>query len=122
MVYATWLFVVEPHVVDGTKDKVALLVFEKGSFLQMVDAAAYTYMGFAALLTAAAFRGHEVRWIRWLALASGPAAVSAFVSYLTYNFAFGVAVGVVMPAYAIALAKHFGSHDGPGTSGCARLP
>ncbi|HEX6758345.1 MAG TPA: hypothetical protein VF086_08010 [Propionibacteriaceae bacterium] len=36
LVYATWLLVVEPHVLNGTRVKVELLVFKPGSFMQMV--------------------------------------------------------------------------------------
>jgi hypothetical protein len=104
LVYVTWLFVVQPRVIDGTEDEVALLVFEQGSFVQMVDAAAYTCMGFAALLTAPAFLGRAARWPRWLAIANGPAAVLVFISYLTYEMAFGAPAGLLLPAYAISVA------------------
>ena len=40
LVYVTWLFVVEPHVLNGTRVKVELLVFKPGSFMQMVDGSA----------------------------------------------------------------------------------
>lgn len=36
LVYATWLLVVEPHVLNGTRVQVELLVFKPGSFMQMV--------------------------------------------------------------------------------------
>jgi hypothetical protein len=105
LVYVTWLFVVEPRVIDGTKKEVvAVLAFEKGSFVQMVDAAAYTFMGIAVFLTAPAFRGRSGRWPRWLAIANGPAAVLVFFSYVTYQLAFGAPAGLLLPAYAISVA------------------
>lgn len=41
LVYFTWLFIVEPRLVNGTQEEVGLLIFQPGSLLQMVDAAAY---------------------------------------------------------------------------------
>lgn len=41
LVYFTWLFIVEPRLVNGTQEEVGLLIFQPGSLLQKVDAAAY---------------------------------------------------------------------------------
>jgi hypothetical protein len=57
LVYVTWLFVVEPHVLNGTESQVELLVFKPGSFMQMVDGIGYTFMGVAALFAAPCFNG-----------------------------------------------------------------
>jgi hypothetical protein len=57
LVYVTWLFVVEPHVIAHTQDAVAPFVFSHGSFIQMVDGMGYTFMGIAAALTAPVFGG-----------------------------------------------------------------
>jgi hypothetical protein len=107
LVYVTWLFVVEPHVIAGTESEVELFLFGPGSFIQMVDAIGYTFMGVAVFFTAAAFPGRGVRWIRWLALASGPAALGVFLSYVTYITAIGAPGGLITPAYAILVALYF---------------
>ncbi|MGX1160841.1 hypothetical protein FBY31_0791 [Arthrobacter sp. SLBN-100] len=112
LVYFTWLFVVQPRVMNGTQGEVELLIFQPGSFLQMVDAAAYTSMGVAAMLTAAAFTGRKGRWPRWFAIANGPAAVLVLVSYITNQFLFGLPAGLLMPAYAISAALWFHRSSG----------
>ncbi|TNB71466.1 hypothetical protein FHJ30_12225 [Arthrobacter sp. BB-1] len=107
LVYVTWLFVVHPRTMNGTEEEVKLLVFAPGSFTQMVDAAAYTFMGMAIMLTAAVFIGPKARWQRWFALANGPAAILVFISYLTYDMAYGAAAGILVPAYAISVFMWF---------------
>jgi len=107
LVYFTWLFVVQPRVVNGTQGEVELLIFQPGSFLQMIDAAAYTSMGIAAMFTAAAFRGRKNRWPRWLAIANGPAGVLVLSSYVTNQLLFGIPAGLLVPAYAISAARWF---------------
>ncbi len=54
LVYVTWLFVAEPHLLNGTESQVEL-IFEPGSFMQMVDGIGYTFMGVAALFAAPCF-------------------------------------------------------------------
>ena len=79
IVYVTWLFVVEPHVLRGEANQVALLLFAPGSFLQMVDGLGYTFMGVALFFAAPVFAGKRLdNWIRWLCLLSGPGAVLVF--------------------------------------------
>jgi len=48
IVYVTWLFVVEPHVLNHGRSAVAPFGFEKGSFVQMLDGLGYTYMSLAS--------------------------------------------------------------------------
>lgn len=107
LVYFTWLFVVEPRVVNGTQKEVELLIFQPGSLMQMVDAAAYTSMGIAAMLAAAAFRGPKSRWPRWFAIANGPAALLVLMSYITNQLVFGIPAAFFVPAYAISVARWF---------------
>jgi hypothetical protein len=79
LVYVTWLFVVEPHLLNGTESQVELLVFQPGSFMQMVDGIGYTFMGVAALFAAPCFNGPGLaRWARLLSIVSGPAALLVF--------------------------------------------
>ena len=107
LVYFTWLFVVQPHVINGTQREVELLIFQPGSLLQMVDAAAYTAMGIAAMFTAAAFRGPKSRWPRWFAIANGPAALLVLISYISNQLVFGIPAAFLVPAYAISAARWF---------------
>lgn len=107
LVYFTWLFVVEPRVVNGTQEEVQLLIFQPGSLLQMVDAAAYTSMGIAAMFTASAFRGPKNRWPRWFAIANGPAGLLVLISYITNQLVFGIPSAFLVPAYAISVARWF---------------
>ena len=108
IVYVTWLFVVEPHVLRGEANQVALLLFAPGSFLQMVDGLGYTFMGVALFFAAPVFAGKRLdKWIRWLCLLSGPGAVLVFLSYVFYSISLGVAEWLIIPAVAILLAMYF---------------
>jgi len=108
IVYVTWLFVVEPHVLRGEANQVALLLFAPGSFLQMVDGLGYTFMGVALFFAAPVFAGKRLdNWIRWLCLLSGPGALMVFLSYVLYIIPLGLAEWVITPALAILLAVYF---------------
>jgi hypothetical protein len=111
LVYVTWLFVVEPHLLDHTESQVRLLVFENGSFSQMVDGLGYTFMGIAAMFVAPVFRGGGLaRWARILSWANGPAAVLVLLAYVLYALPLGLPVALLFPAYGIVLARYF--HQG----------
>ena len=117
IVYVTWLFVIEPHVLRGEANQVALLTFTPGSFLQMIDGLGYTFMGVATLFAAPVFAGKRLeKWIRWLCLLNGPGAVMVFLSYVSYGILglpllYGLLLGVwwsfLIPALAISLAVYF---------------
>ena len=108
IVYVTWLFVVEPHVLRGQANQVALLIFAPGSFLQMVDGLGYTFMGVALFFVTPVFAGKRLdNWIRWLCLLSGPGAVVVFLSYVFYIPPMGLPEWVITPALAILLAVYF---------------
>ena len=108
IVYVTWLFVVEPHVLRGEANQVALLMLTPGSFMQMVDGLGYTFMGVALFFVAPVFAGKRLEhWIRWLCLLSGPGAVLVFLSYVFYIIPLGVAEWIITPALAILLAVYF---------------
>jgi hypothetical protein len=108
IVYVTWLFVVEPHVLRGQANQVALLIFAPGSLLQMVDGLGYTFMGVALCFAAPVFAGKRFdTWIRWLCLLSGPGAVLVFLSYVFYIISLGVAEWLIIPVVAILLAVYF---------------
>jgi hypothetical protein len=108
IVYVTWLFVVEPHVLRGQANQVALLIFTPGSFLQMVDGLGYTFMMIAVFFTAPVFsnRGFE-RWIRWAGIANGIFAIPVFLSYVYYSFILGLWWGITIPAFSLLLAVYF---------------
>jgi hypothetical protein len=111
LVYVTWLFVLEPHLLNGTQSQVELLVFKPGSFVQMADGIGYTFMGVAALLAAPCFTGPGLaRWARLLSIASGPAALMVFLAYVFYSFALGLPAALLFPAYGLVLALYFRTH------------
>ena len=72
IVYFVELVVVVPHLQRGEADKVALLIFEWGSFMFAVDIIGYSFMNLATLFAAPVFSGKRVeRWIRWILIANG---------------------------------------------------
>ncbi|HET7420983.1 MAG TPA: hypothetical protein VFL27_11440 [Candidatus Dormibacteraeota bacterium] len=109
-VYVTLLFVVEPHVVNGTQSAVAPFLFAKGTFVQMLDGLGYSYMSLAVCLTAPVFAGGRLaRSLRWLAMLSGPAAIGVLTSYYLYSFPFAL-LGIgsfLVPAYAWLMVAYF---------------
>jgi hypothetical protein len=117
IVYVTWLFVAEPHVLRGEANQVALFTFTPGSFLQMVDGLGYTFMGIATLFAAQVFAGKRLeQWIRWLCLLNGLGALMVFLSYVSYGplglpFLYSLLLGVwwtfIFPALATLLAVYF---------------
>jgi hypothetical protein len=108
LVYITWLFVVEPHVLVHTANQVALLGTPAGSFLELVDGLGYTYMGLAACLPAPIFTGgRRAAWTRGVAIANGPAALLILCSYVSRWIPLGVPGTLLMLAYGVLLAIAF---------------
>lgn len=111
VVYITWLFVVEPHVVSGTESAVAAFTFKKGSFIQMLDGLGYTYMSLAVFASAPVFGdGRLASWTRGVAVASGPAAVGVLLSYIFFTFPLsllGLPGTLLVLGYAVLLVFHF---------------
>lgn len=72
IVYFVELVVVVPHLQRGEADKVALLIFEWGSFMFAVDIIGYSFMNLATLFAAPVFSGKRLeRWIHWILIANG---------------------------------------------------
>jgi hypothetical protein len=108
LVYVTWLFVVEPHILAHTEGQVALLGTPAGSFLELVDGLGYTYMGLAACLAAPIFTGGRLAaWTRGVAIANGPAALLILGSYVSRWIPLGVPGTLLMLAYGVLLAIYF---------------
>jgi hypothetical protein len=108
IVYVTWLFVVEPHILAHTESQVALLGTPAGSFLELVDGLGYTYMGLAACLTAPIFSGGRLAaWTRGVAIANGPAALLILGSYVSRWIPLGVPGTLLMLVYGVLLAVAF---------------
>jgi hypothetical protein len=106
IVYITWIFVVEPLVMRGEADKIAILVFAPGSFSQILDGLGYTLMMVATLFTGLAFPDHGIgRWIRWAGIANGLFAMPEFISYVLYSFILGVWCGITIPAFLGSLPR-----------------
>ncbi len=109
-VYVTLLFVVEPHVMTNTQSAVAPFLFDKGTFVQMLDGLGYTYMSLAVCLTAPVFSGGRIATsLRWLAIISGPSAIGVLASYYFYSFPLEL-LGIgsfLVPAYGWLLVAYF---------------
>ncbi|MGE5463799.1 MAG: hypothetical protein ACM3PS_10610 [Syntrophothermus sp.] len=108
IVYVTWLFVLEPHVMQGTQASVPAFAFGPGTFLQMLDGIAYFYSCLAAFFTVPIFahKGLE-RWLRWTAIANGIVAIPVFLSYIYFNTALGIWWSLTIPLFTILLAIYF---------------
>jgi hypothetical protein len=108
IVYVTWLFVLEPHVMRGTGASITAFAFGPGTFLQMLDGMAYFYSCLAAFFTAPLFaeKGLE-RWLRWTAIANGIVAVPVFLSYIYFNIALGIWWSMTIPLFTMLLAVYF---------------
>jgi hypothetical protein len=112
IVYVTWLFVVEPQVLSGNTAHVQPFLFEKGSFLMMLDGLGYTYSCLAALCVAPIFTGNRLAgWVRWLGLANGVVALPVFLSYVLGNIALGIWWQLTLPTFALLLALLFWRAD-----------
>jgi hypothetical protein len=108
IVYVTWLFVVEPHILRGEAAKVGPFLFEPGSFVQMVDGLGYTFMGLATLFAAPVFAGRGLAgWLRGLFLANGALSALVFLAYVAYSTALGAPWALVFPVLPILLAAYF---------------
>lgn len=108
IVYVTWLFVLEPHVMQGTESSIQAFAFGPGTFLQMLDGMAYFYSCLAAFFTAPLFanKGLE-RWLRWTPVANGIVAIPVFLSYVYFNPALGIWWSLVIPLFTILLSVYF---------------
>jgi hypothetical protein len=108
IVYVTWLFVLEPQVLSRNTVQVQPFLFEKGSFLMMLDGLGYTYSCLAALCVAPIFGGNRLaRWVRWLGIANGIVALPVFLSYVLGNIALGIWWQLTLPTFALLLALLF---------------
>ncbi len=109
--YIVELFVVEPRVMHGAANEVALLTLTRGdTILNAVDGIGYIFMCLATLFAAPAFVGDRLQqWIRWLFLANGILAVPIFLTYfVNRSFIFGAALwSVTISVSAILLATFF---------------
>jgi hypothetical protein len=91
IVYVTGLFVVEPHILNHSESQVALLGNQTGSFMALVDGLGHTYMGLAVCMTAPVFAGGRLAtWTRWIAIASGPAALMILAFYVAQRIPLGI--------------------------------
>ena len=109
--YIVEMLVVQPLVLRGQADRVALLTLTRGgTVLNAVDGLGYIFMSLATLCAAPAFAGGRVeRWIRWLFLANGILAVPIFLTYFVNPLFIYVAGpwGITIPGSTILLAIYF---------------
>jgi hypothetical protein len=113
IVYITWLFVAEPHVISHTTSAAAAILgyqtssMASGSFAYLLDGLGYTYMSLAVCLTAPIFTGGLLAtWIRRIAIANGPIAVAVFLAYVFSSLVLGLGA-LLVPVYGVLVAVYF---------------
>jgi hypothetical protein len=113
IVYITWLFVAEPHVIAHTTSAAATAFgyqtssMASGSFAYLVDGLGYTYMSLAVCLTAPIFTGGRLaRWIRGIAIANGPIALLVLLAYVFSSLVLGLGA-LLVPLYGVLVAVYF---------------
>ncbi len=109
--YAVELAVVQPLVMRGHADRVALLTLTRpDTILNAVDGLGYAFMSLAALFAALAFEGGRLEmWIRRLFLATGILALPILATYFVDRGFIYVAGlwGITVPSASILLAVYF---------------
>lgn len=111
IVYMTELFVVIPAGMRGEADKVALLSFDPGKIMYVVDGLGYTFMCFATLFSAPVFlcTGIE-KWIKRMSIVNGILGIPIFIVYISYHpvlLFFGTLWMITVPSISVLLAVRF---------------
>jgi hypothetical protein len=115
MAYVVELSVVQPLVVRGQADQVALLTLARfgtqpNTVFTAIDGLGYAFMSLACLFAAVALgpSGLE-RWIRWLLLATAALGVPSMLTYFVNPGFLVVAApwGITVPAFSVLLAIYF---------------
>lgn len=113
IVYITWLFVAEPHVIAHTASAAAATFgyqtssMASGSFAYLLDGLGYTYMSLAVCLTAPVFTGGRLAtWIRGIAIANGPIALLVLLAYVFNSLVLGLGA-LLVPVYGVLMAVYF---------------
>jgi hypothetical protein len=113
IVYITWLFVAEPHVIAHTSSTAAAIFgyqissMASGSFAYLLDGLGYTYMSLAVCLTAPTFTGGRLAtWLRGIAIANGPIALLVLLAYVFNSLVLGLGA-LLVPMYGILVAVYF---------------
>lgn len=116
IVYITWLFVAEPHVIAHTTSAAAAIFgyqtssMVSGSFAYLLDGLGYAYMSLAVCLTAPIFTrragGRLALWIRGIAIANGPIALLVLLAYVFNSLVLGLGA-LLVPVYGVLVAMYF---------------
>lgn len=116
IVYITWLFVAEPHVIAHTTSAAAAIFdyqtnsMASGSFAYLMDGLGYTYMSLAVFLTAPIFiggtGGRLATWICRIAIANGPIALLVLLAYIFNLLVLGLGA-LLVPVYGVLMAVYF---------------
>lgn len=109
MVYFTVLSVVLPNILHGTADKLGILAWELGGFLQNVDGLGYGFMSLATLFSAFAFAGKGIEtWARRFMIAHGVIVIGIVGAvFLPVLFAIGALWVITFPLFSITLMLLF---------------
>lgn len=111
LVYMTELFVVIPYEIRGEANKVALLAFDPGKIMYVVDGLGYTCMCIATLFSAQVFTGSGIeKWIKSLSIMNGILGIPIFIVYIYFHpvlLFFGALWMVTVPCICVLLAIWF---------------
>jgi hypothetical protein len=115
MAYVVELSVVQPLVLRGQADRVALLTLaqygtQPNTVFTAIDGLGYGFMSLACLFAAQALGSSRLeRWIRWLFVATGVLGVPSMLTYFVNPAFISVAAlwGITVPAFCILLAVYF---------------
>jgi hypothetical protein len=112
---AVELSVVQPLVVRGQADQVALLTLSQygtqpNTVFSAFDGLGYTFLSLACLFAAPVFGGNRLeRWIRWMFLGTAVMGIPTILTYFV-NPAFlwlTTPWGITVPAFSVLLAIYF---------------
>lgn len=113
--YAVELSVVQPMVLRGQADQVALLTLSQygtqpNTVFSAFDGLGYTFMSLACLFAAGALGKDRLQvWIRWMLIATGVLGVPTVLTYFVNpEFFWSTALwGFTVPAFSVLLAIYF---------------
>jgi hypothetical protein len=115
MAYVVELSVVQPLVLRGQADQVALLTLaqygtQPNTVFTAIDGLGYAFMSFACLFAALALGGSSLeRWIRWLLVATAVLGVPSMLTYFVNPAFMSIAGlwGITVPGFSVLLAVYF---------------
>jgi hypothetical protein len=113
--YVVELSVVQPMVLRGQSDQVALLTLaqygtQPNTVFSAFDGLGYTFFSLACLFAAPIFGSNRLeRWIRWMLIGTGVLGVPTILTYFVDPAFLWMTVpwGITVPAFSVLLAVYF---------------